>query len=502
MATQPVASGQARPGFLDVSNAIADGDVEAARQRLRRFTPEERRLLEAQIGTKAAARVFRLAAAGRTRAGQLGRVILLPGLMGSQLDSVDARGDGDRVWVSLPRIFTGRMADLRLKDDGSSPPAPPGILLHGVYPPVYLPMILELHQRWHTLPLAYDWRKSIDESADMVAEVVRSWGQGEPIHLLVHSMGGLVARRFIARHPQVWASMNSPALDRGGRLVMLGTPNRGSFAIVLALSGEEKMVKTLEKIDQRHDRAELLAILNTFIGSYQLLPSPLVDLGDDHRRHFDKGAWGALPVHQGMLDKGQSFQQELHPVIDAPRLLFVAGHGQETPSAVTVTAPGRFQYRQTLEGDGRVTHALGLLPGVKTYYVTEKHGDLAKNETVLGAVHDLLRTGSTTAMTENPPRLRVRAAGAYRKTKEAAPAETAPLLAAAAQRPRSASIQPELAAARLEALATEDYLGSPGPGPRLAPARKKTAPRKKTAARKKPPKRKKPPNRKRTAARR
>ena len=476
---QVVASGQTRPGFVDVSDAIANGDVEGARQRLQRFTPEERQLLEAQIGKRAAERVFRLAAGGKPRAAKQGRVILLPGLMGSQLDSVDANGDGDRVWVNLARIFTGRMADLRLKNDGSSPPPPPTVLLHGVYPAVYLPMILELHQRWHTLPLGYDWRKNIDESADMVAEVARNWGQGEPIHLLVHSMGGLVARRFIARHPQVWASMNDPNLERGGRLLMLGTPNRGSFAIVLALSGEEKLVKTLDKIDLRHNRAELVAILNTFAGSYQLLPSPLVDLGDDHRRLFDAATWGALPVHQGLLDKGQSFQKDLDPVIDAPRLLFVAGHDQETPCAVTVTAPGKFQYRNTQDGDGRVPHSLGLLPGVKTYYIKEKHGDLAKNETVLAAVHDLLRTGSTTLLPENPPRLRARVTGPYPKRKEAPPAEVGPLLVEAAQRPRGVSLRPELAAARLEALATADYLGTPGPGPRV-----RSLPKRRTRARK------------------
>jgi pimeloyl-ACP methyl ester carboxylesterase len=367
------------------------------------------------------------------------------------------------------------MRDLKLRDDGSSPAPPPTILLHGVYPAVYLPMILELHQQWHTLPLGYDWRKDIDESADMVAEAVRNWGQGEPIHLLVHSMGGLVARRFIARHPQVWASMRDPALDRGGRLVMLGTPNRGSFAIVLALSGEEKMVRTLSKIDLTHNLDEMLRILNTFAGSYQLLPSPLVDLGDDHLRLFDKAAWGKLPVFQSMIDKGKAFQEQLHPVIDAPRLLFVAGHDQETPVAVTVTAPGKFTYRKTQDGDGRVPHVLGLLPGVKTYYIKEKHGDLAKNETVLAAVHDLLRTGSTTAMPDRPPRLRVAARGPYSKTKEKPPTEVAALMAAAAERPRAASIRPELAAARLEALATADYLGTPGGATRARRARTRTA---------------------------
>ena len=52
----------------------------------------------------------------------------------------------------------------------------------------------------------------------------------EPVHLVAYSMGGLVARSFIQRHPQRWRSMWSGGADRrarGGRLVMLGTPNHG-----------------------------------------------------------------------------------------------------------------------------------------------------------------------------------------------------------------------------------------------------------------------------------
>jgi hypothetical protein len=77
-------------------------------------------------------------------------------------------------------------------------------------------------------------------------------------------MGGIVARRFIQRFPKVWASMQDPpGQARGGRLVMMGTPNRGSYATVLALTGEEKLVKTLDKLDVQHNRASLLRILNT-----------------------------------------------------------------------------------------------------------------------------------------------------------------------------------------------------------------------------------------------
>jgi hypothetical protein len=59
---------------------------------------------------------------------------------------------------------------------------------------------------------------------------------------------------------------------RGGRLVMLGTPNRGSFAIPLTLTGGEKLVKVLARADFSHSLDELLSILGTFPGLYDMLP--------------------------------------------------------------------------------------------------------------------------------------------------------------------------------------------------------------------------------------
>src|SRR6185503_7326545 len=213
----------------------------------------------------------------------------------------------------------------------------------------------------------------------------------------------------------VWRSLQDPTgQGRGGRLVMLGTPNRGSFAIVLALSGEEKIVKTLDKIDQFHDGVALLRILDSFHASYQHLPSPRVNLGDDHVRLFDAASWGTLPVTPDLIARGRLFQETVFPVVDPDRLLYVAGYDQDTPVAVRIEAPGRFSYQISPDGDGRVPHALGLLEGVRTFWVREKHGDLPKNPNVLAAVHDLLRIGSTTALeSQKPPSRALRTAAPY-----------------------------------------------------------------------------------------
>jgi pimeloyl-ACP methyl ester carboxylesterase len=454
-----------RPGLAAFDRALAAGEIDAARAALFALTPDERAILAALLGDEGLARLYQSARRAR-RGPTQGRVIVLPGLMGTQLDSVDAGGDGDRVWVNLFRIFTGRLDDLRLSLDGQALPPPHTVRTAAIWPD-YAHLLLELQTRWQTRPFPFDWRLDIDQSAAALADLVRTWAAGEPAHLLAHSMGGLVARRFIQLYPDAWRSLQDPTgQGRGGRLVMLGTPNRGSFAIVLALSGEEKVVKTLDKIDQFHDGVALLRILDSFHASYQHLPSPRVDLGDDHVRLFDPASWGTLPVVPELIARGRAFQEAIYPVIDADRLLYVAGYEQDTPTAVQIDAPGRFIYQITTDGDGRVPHALGVLEGVKTFWVREAHGDLPKNPNVLAGVHDLLQLGSTAALeSQKPPGRGRRARAVYQRPQSFEvdlPAVEALLSrAATAGRRRGAPALSEVEAARLEALMLRDYTGTP-----------------------------------------
>ena len=64
--------------------------------------------------------------------------------------------------------------------------------------------------------------------------------------------------------------------------------------------------------------------------------------------------------------------------------------------------PGEFDYAITHDGDGRVPHALGLLPDVPAYYVDESHGSLPRNDEVLAAVDELLEHGRTAILPDRP----------------------------------------------------------------------------------------------------
>src|SRR5262249_39142745 len=176
------------------------------------------------------------------------------------------------------------------------PPVKPRVEVGGILPE-YLPTITELATQWDVFPFAYDWRDDLDKAADDLAARIKAWRGGKPVHLVGHSMGGLVSRWFISKYPDLWKDMQDPSgLQSGGRLIMLGTPNRGSLTIPLVLSGKERTVRLLAACDIAHRLPELLDILGTFLGCYEMLPSPRPDLPDDRRKLLDGAAWGDLPV--------------------------------------------------------------------------------------------------------------------------------------------------------------------------------------------------------------
>lgn len=337
----------------------------------------------------------------RSRSPTLGNVVFLHGITGSNL-AVVRKGDKDNVWINIGRILTGRIADMKLDASGKAE-ANRDLTVEatGVNKKFYARAVLSLRARWNVEPFAYDWRRDIDEASDALAEFIRAKFPDRHVHLVAHSMGGVVARNFMRRQPQLWDSMKDPELVSGGRLVMLGTPNYGSFSIPPVLLGNDSMMEVLARIDIAHNMSELLAITNTFLGSYMLLPSPN-KLKPHLHAIYQKDTWGSTPgISQQHLNRTYQFHMDMDraPTIDPVRMLYVAGCRRVTMSGMTIVAPGEFEYELTSEGDGRVPHELGLLPDVPTYYVDEVHGDLARNDTVLSAVDEMLATGKTEVLT-------------------------------------------------------------------------------------------------------
>ncbi|MCY7376930.1 MAG: CHAT domain-containing protein [Pyrinomonadaceae bacterium] len=336
---------------------------------------------------------------------ELGNVVLLPGIMGSHLSVVEADGDADHVWISLWRILKGDMKRLKLSADGKTNVNSEAVKATGLIG-WYYARALETLQ---AAPFPYDWRLNVCDTADELAEFVGekltdgTFDKNKPVHFVAHSMGGLVVRNFIRQHRDLWNEIK-------GRLVMLGTPNSGSFAAVQTLMGKSSFVKTIAAALPFQSQADWFQVIDTFPGLYQLCPSKLIN-----PEIYEPNIWDKFPdvSFAGHLQLIPKFHQDLFDTRDATvdklRMAYIAGVGYATPSALKILdGDGGFDFDTTLDGDGTVPHLLGLLEDVPTYYVEEAHGDLPNNRAVLQAVKDILQNKQPELPTVKPVVLRSR----------------------------------------------------------------------------------------------
>ncbi|HEX6596204.1 MAG TPA: CHAT domain-containing protein [Acidimicrobiales bacterium] len=399
-------------GSLDeVDERFAAGDLDGVRRAIATLPPAQFDELRRLVGDVA---LLDLADRGGGPPEQKdGTVFVVPGVMGSHLDAPDG-DERDHIWLNPLRLVAGEMLRLRVMNGSRNGRAAGGVRSAGLYRS-YMPIVLALDERWNVVPVSYDWRLPLRTAADSLARTIRDHFNGRvgPAHIVCHSMGGLVARMLIAGHPDVWNAIDSPK-DRakGGRLVMLGTPNRGSFSIGLAFTGDDKLVRWLAALDMVNSKADLLRVLASFPGLYELLTAPDAGPDDsDTAKLYDAASWP-----DGLLDGALLAEAKAtHAVLaskgfDRERMYYVAGSGHETPDAVKVGPNGSLRYRITRAGDGRVPHSLGLadksggplFPG-RTWYTEADHGELTTDGRVVRAVDAILRDGATTLLRDTRP---------------------------------------------------------------------------------------------------
>lgn len=391
----------------EVDERFAAGDMDGVRQAVRALPESELRRLESEVGDLALDEFL----SRGLREPKAGVVFVLPGIMGTNLWAKDGR-DKDRIWLNPLRLLKGDFSRLRVVDG-------PGTVEAGGLYRGYLPLVVAMDSRWEVIPAGYDWRLPLEAAAESLAAQIseRSGGIAMPAHLVCHSMGGLVARMLVARHPDVWASIDSPAdRNRGGRMIQLGTPNLGSFAITLALTGDDHLVQWLARLDAPHDLRDIVRVIGTFAGAYQLLTSPDITIdGSAHAELYDAATWKSDAILAEHLAGARRAHEELaRSGFDAVRMFYVAGSGHATPAALRIddADTGRFSYRMTDAGDGRVTHELGLPLDAagepvfgtdRVWYSSAEHGDLTKDRETVAAVADILQSGGTARLRDTPP---------------------------------------------------------------------------------------------------
>jgi tetratricopeptide (TPR) repeat protein len=351
-------------------------------------------------------------------------VFMLPGILGSNLKAGD-----DRIWLG-PQLVGGlkRLAYSADSDDGVRPDGPIGL--------VYDDLMDFLAATHEVRPFAFDWRRPIEQEAQRLGAEVEAAldarkASGQPVRLIAHSMGGVLARTMQLECPDVWKRLMAHA---DARLLMLGTPNGGSWAPMQVLSGDDTFGNALVAFGAPFQDRKARQLMAAFPGFIQLqadlldparklaLEATWRQLADDdlkrlresnwwHRNWLGDESmdntlstyqWGVPP--QTVLDQAKTLRQRLDQQRDgvlkdfADKLLLVVGHAKFTPDGFEWGDRG-LTYLDAIDGgDGRVTLASAMLPGVRTWTLDCEHGSLPSAKAAFDAFLDLLMRGDTSQL--------------------------------------------------------------------------------------------------------
>jgi hypothetical protein len=327
-------------------------------------------------------------------------VFLVPGIMGTRLADQNRKV----IWVNLLSLAQGGLRKLMLPDNGVILPLAPIEV-------AYQRVVRFLERELNVQLFGYDWRQSIKLSSERLADELEVAFQesDQPVHLLAHSMGGLVSRGLIAWRPRTWEKL----VERGGRLVMLGTPNFGSFVPAQALLGQLALLNKLDFLDQASNIEELIEVVMSFDGLMQMLPKRGVVDGLNPKAidwlSFEN--WQKFPkfrskdeqesLLKGVLERASAVREELDAAVGSEKSMFYVAGQAATPVELELSSTSAV-FSTSEEGDETVPWALGRLPDVPTFYVNTTHGKLADHRDSFPGYLELLKHGRTTLLATEP----------------------------------------------------------------------------------------------------
>lgn len=336
-------------------------------------------------------------------------VVLLPGLLGSHLSV-----DGERVWIGW-RLVGGLH---RLAWDRAVEP-------EALVESSYDALAAHLADTHEVIRFPYDWRAPLDGEAARLAACLDAAcdaraATGQPVRLLAHSMGGLLAQAVAMAAPATWARVFA---HPQARLLMLGTPLAGSWAPMQALSGDDPFANAVLALGggllHQHRARQVLAgmpgpmhlqagLLDPALGLDRestwraLATQDLATVTETNRWHRDEAQlapyrWGIPP--QAVLDEAVAWQRRLrdHLAATPPRAACVViGEDRPTPAGFRLDPRFGLEYLDAPGGgDGRVGWDSALRWGAPAWRAPVSHGRLPADPALFDAYLDLLAEGRT-----------------------------------------------------------------------------------------------------------
>ena len=349
-------------------------------------------------------------------------VVLIPGITGSVLQK-----DGKDVWAfsggaAIRALLSlgGSIEGLELQGDDPDVDDLDGVTATRVMPDIHLipglwkidgyGKISETIRREFDVQTGvnffefpYDWRRDNRAAARKLARESHDWlkawrersgNDDAKLILVVHSMGGLIARHFL-EVLDGWRDTRS--------LISFGTPYRGSLnAVNFLVNGMRKGLGPITVID-------LSALLRSFTSVYQLLPIyKCVDVGGAELVRIAET--DAIPNVDGVRAKDAlSFHRAIEDAVDAHRkgsdyqdgayrTYPVVGTFQRTMQSARLSADGielLAEYQgEDQDGDGTVPRVsatpIELSDDPREMYASERHATLQNKDQVLTQLSGIL----------------------------------------------------------------------------------------------------------------
>ncbi|MFJ9822187.1 lipase family alpha/beta hydrolase [Streptomyces sp. NPDC101151] len=345
-------------------------------------------------------------------------MIFVPGVMGSYLAS---EALGGMWWIDI--LSRSHINNLALAPHGLTDIDPRFKVEPVTVAPTYTGFLAAAMRRPNLShrTFAYDWRKPLHVSADKLHDRITTTpadaSHGQPVHLVAHSMGGLVVRTALMRHPDLW--------NRIGKIVFLGTPHYGSPSIggylknhlwgfdKLALLGRYLSRDTFRSL---HGVMSLLpAPTGVYPGTEETEPGTEYDHPCANFDLYDASAWHldlSTPQElalQDILNAAAQHHRDLnewHLALDQnqrDRMTVIAGTGLKTLFRLAYNrrlgflwhhmerTTARTPHNPHGESDGRVPLASAQLPYIaETRYTHTEHGKLPDHAAVQNDVWNAL----------------------------------------------------------------------------------------------------------------
>ena len=327
-------------------------------------------------------------------------ILFAPGVMGSTLQS---EGLGGVWWLDM--VFArDKLELLALSSDGVHDKDSEADIQPAAIDVLYVPFrraIASSDSFGGSEQFPYDWRKPLASSADALRQRILQCATdtGKPVHLVGHSMGGLVIRCTLMLHgKELWPKI--------GKVAFVGTPHYGSVSIAGYLKNHLWGFEALAVMGMFLSREAFRSMR----GVLSLLPAPVgVYPGTRHgaKNHpcanfdlYDAQAWkldldtSQTVQLQASLDAAGRFHHDLHAWHEGllqeykDRMLMIVGVGQEGLFRLEFSSHfwGMWEHTEKVcsripgdvnrDGDGRVPVVSAELEDVTLRYVKGAHGGL------------------------------------------------------------------------------------------------------------------------------